>query len=168
MAKRVVTKIGDIFSVKINEKSKKFFQLIAFDLTQLNSDVIRAFKTEYPMDSSPDVGDIVNGEVAFYAHCVTNIGIKLGYWEKYNKCTEVGKTDHILFRGTSDLGKRPGEYMISDKWYVWKINDEKFTRVGKLLGDNRKAEIGLVMNHEDIVYRIKNGDYNFPLYPGYE
>ncbi|WP_223255422.1 hypothetical protein [Flavobacterium sp. LM4] len=55
------TKIGDIFSVKISENSKKCFQLIALDLTQLNSDVIRAFKNEYPINSSPDVLEIVNG-----------------------------------------------------------------------------------------------------------
>jgi hypothetical protein len=168
MAKRVVTKIGDIFSVKINDTSKKFFQLIAFDLTQLNSDVIRAFKTEYPIDANPNVLEVVNEEVVFYAHCVTNIGVKLGYWEKYNKCTEIGKTDHILFRDTNDYGTRPMEQFTSDNWYVWKINDEKFTRVGKLLGDNRKAEIGLVINPMSIVYRIKNGDYDFPFYPGYE
>jgi hypothetical protein len=142
--------------------------LIAFDLTQLNSDVIRAFKAEYPINSCPDVLEIINGEIEFYAHCITKIGLKLGYWEKYHNSIEVGKTDHILFRGTSDLGKKPGEYMISNNWYIWKINDEKFTPVGKLIGENQKAEIGLVMNHEDIVYRIKNGKYNFPLYPGYE
>ena len=154
------TKRGDIFSVKINENSKKYFQLIAFDLTQLNSDVIRAFKTQYSIDSSPDILEIVNGEVDFYAHCVTKIGLKLGFWEKYHNSTEVGKTDHILFRGTSDLGKKPGEYMVSYNWYVWKINDEKFTSVGKLTGENQKAEIGLIMNHEDIVDVL---DYKFVL-----
>lgn len=41
---RVVTKVGDVFSVKLDNEMKKYFQLIAFDLTQLNSDVIRAFK----------------------------------------------------------------------------------------------------------------------------
>jgi hypothetical protein len=35
MAKRVITKIGDVFSAPINEHEKKYFQLIAFDLTQL-------------------------------------------------------------------------------------------------------------------------------------
>lgn len=44
MAKRVVTKIGDIFSVPISDKEKRYMQLIAFDLTQLNSDVVRIFK----------------------------------------------------------------------------------------------------------------------------
>ena len=38
------TKLGDIFCVKIDENNKKYFQYIANDLTQLNSDVIRAFK----------------------------------------------------------------------------------------------------------------------------
>ena len=41
---RISTKIGDVFSVKVDENNKKYFQLVAFDLTQLNSNAIRAFK----------------------------------------------------------------------------------------------------------------------------
>ena len=67
---RVYTKIGDIFSVDLEHGTKKYFQLIAYDQTQLNSDVIRAFKTEYPCGPHPDILDIVHGEVEFYAHCV--------------------------------------------------------------------------------------------------
>ncbi|RYD87997.1 MAG: hypothetical protein EOP54_27945 [Sphingobacteriales bacterium] len=37
--KLVNTKIGDVFCVKIDDSTKKYFQLIAYDLTQLNSDV---------------------------------------------------------------------------------------------------------------------------------
>ena len=44
---RVYTKIGDVFSVKIDENSKKYFQLIAYDLTQLNSDVINKNNNTY-------------------------------------------------------------------------------------------------------------------------
>lgn len=120
MATRVVTKIGDIFSVKINDTSKKYFQLIAFDLRQLNSDVIKAFNKEYPINSTPDVLDIINGEVKFYAHCVTKWGVKLGHCEKFNKSDEIGKIDHILFRGTSDYGRTVGiePIRISNNWYI--------------------------------------------------
>ncbi len=75
------TKIGDVFSVKIDGSSKKYFQLVAFDLTQLNSDVIRAFKIMYPLNANPDLSEIVNGEVEFYAHCVTKLVLKMNYWE---------------------------------------------------------------------------------------
>ena len=110
---RVVTKIGDVFCVKIDENSKKYLQLIAFDLRQLNSDVIRAFKTEYPIDEQPDLSEIVSGEVEFYAHCVTKWGVKLGYWEKAGKISDIGPLDHILFRNTNDVGERDIE--ISSK-----------------------------------------------------
>ena len=43
MAKRVITKIGDVFCVKF-DTSKKYLQYIGRDLTQLNSDIVRAFK----------------------------------------------------------------------------------------------------------------------------
>jgi hypothetical protein len=165
---RVSTKIGDFFSVKIGEKTKKYFQLIAFDLTQLNSDVIRAFKRTYAIDDTPDLAEVINGEVAFYAHCVTKLGVKLKLWEKSGNNLEVGDLKNILFRGSSDSGSKEGEQvMVSEKWYVWRIGDKDFTRVGKLIGENRKAEIGVVVNPYDIVERIKTGSYTF-FYPDFE
>lgn len=71
---RVKTKIGDVFVVNIDNYNKKYFQLIAYDLTQLNSDVIRAFKKTYPIDANPDLREIVNEEVGFYSHCITKLG----------------------------------------------------------------------------------------------
>lgn len=166
---RVNTKIGDVFSVKLNENSRKYFQLIAYDLTQLNSDVIRVFKTVYPTNANPDLSDIVNGEVEFYAHCVTKFGIQFEQWEKIGSIKNIGRTDHILFRGTGDYGTMVGEEPIktSSNWYVWRINDRDFTNVGRLKGDNRKAEIGLIINPYSIVARIKTGKYDI-FYPDFE
>jgi len=165
--KRVVTKIGDIFSVPINDKSKKYFQLIAFDLTQLNSDVIRSFKKEYPINVDPDLEEVVNSEVQFYAHCVTKWGVKLGYWGQVGKSNYLGDLSHVLFRDTNDYGEK--EYIeISHKWYVWHINDPDFVRVGNLEGENRKAEIGMVMSPANVVHRIRTGEYNLPFYPRFE
>ncbi len=42
--KRVYIKTGDVFFVKVDNDYKRYFQYITNDLTQLNSDVIRAFK----------------------------------------------------------------------------------------------------------------------------
>jgi len=129
-AKRIRTKIGDVFSVKVSESDIKYFQLIAFDLTMLNSDVIRAFKKVYTLDEHPTLSEIVNGEVEFYAHCVTNFGPKLSLWEKVGSIADVGDTSHILFRDTRDWAREPGEepIQISHRWYVWHINDKKFYR----------------------------------------
>lgn len=44
MAKRIVTKIGDIFSVTLKNGKQRFFQYIANDYSQLNSSVIRVFR----------------------------------------------------------------------------------------------------------------------------
>lgn len=168
MKKRVVTKIGDIFSVRINEKNRKYFQLIAFDLTQLNSDVIRAFKKEYPIYVDPNLDELVKGEVEFYAHCVTKWGVKLGYWEKVGKSDDVGRLDHILFRATEDYGHKEGDspIRVSNRWYVWRIGGE-FIDVGTLKGEHRKAEIGIVVTPYDVVDRMKTGKYSF-FYPDFE
>lgn len=165
---RANTKIGDVFSVKINDSSKKYFQYIISDLTQLNSDVIRVFKKVYPLNANPDLSEIVNGEIEFYAHCVTKLGLKMGYWESVGNIGETGNTISILFRDTNDYGSKPGEQIkISHKWYVWRVNDNDFTRVGKLEGENRKAEIGIVISPDSIVHRMQTGEYDF-VYPEFE
>lgn len=92
---RANTKIGDVFLVKIDGSSKKYFQYIVSDLTQLNSDVIRVFKKVYPINANPDLSEIVSREVEFYAHCVTKLGLKMGYWESIGNISDVGEIDHI-------------------------------------------------------------------------
>lgn len=155
------TKIGDVFLAKLDDKTKKYFQYIANDFTQLNSDVIRVFKKEYPLDADPDLSEVVKGEVEFYAHCVTKLGIKLGYWEKVGNVSEVGKTDHILFRSSGDDPKTK----VSHNWWIWKIGEEQ-KPVGKLQGDNRKAEIGSVIPPDSLVHRMRTGEYDF-VYPDF-
>lgn len=165
---RVTTKIGDVFSAQIDSRTKKYFQYIANDLTQLNSDVIRVFKKAYSINDNPEISTIINDEIDFYAHCVTKWGIKLGFWNKVGNTNLVGNLD-IIFRNTNDYGVKLGEepVRISENWYVWNINDNQFTRVGKLKGENRKAEIGVVIAPDSIIYRMLHGEYDF-VYPGFE
>ncbi len=166
---RVNTKLGDVFSVKTDSNNKKYFQLIAVDSTQLNSDVIRAFKKTYPLDENPELFEIINDEVDFFAHCVTKLGLKMNLWEKVGNTQEIGNTDDILFRDTNDYGVKSGEepIKVSNNWYVWRINDKKFTQVGKLEGENRKAEIGIVINPLGIIELLKGNKYPVH-YPGFE
>ena len=63
--KRIVTKIGDIFSVDIGDNRKRYFQYIANDIHQLNSSTIRVFKTKYPLDGEPSMDEIVADKVDF-------------------------------------------------------------------------------------------------------
>lgn len=162
---RANTKIGDVFSVKIDESSKKYFQYVVSDLTQLNSDVIRVFTKKYPIDFNPDLSEIVSGEVEFYAHCVTKLGLKMNLWESIGSTAEIGNISQILFRDTNDYGSRVGEepIRVSQNWYVWKVN-EPFKDVGKLEGDNRKAYIGIVINPLGIIELLKGNKYpiNYP------
>jgi hypothetical protein len=110
--KRVITKIGDLFAVNTDKMTRKFFQLIARDPQQLNSDVIRAFKEEYSVDEPPEMSEIVAGEVQFHAHCVTNWGVKLGFWEKVGRSPDICKIDHVLFCYTPEYGRAVGEEPI--------------------------------------------------------
>lgn len=166
---RANTKAGDVFSVKIDDNSKKYFQYITNDLTQLNSDVIRAFKKKYLINANPDLAEIVNGEIEFYAHCVTKFGLKMNLWERVGNIAEIGDTTNILFRDTSDYGSKVGEESIkvSQKWYVWYINDKDFTRVGKLEKQYQHSFVGIVINPLGIIELLKGNRYPI-FYPAFE
>ncbi|MBP1483854.1 Imm26 family immunity protein [Acinetobacter nosocomialis] len=159
--KKKNTKIGDIFVVKLDNGHKKYFQLIAFDVTQLNSDVIRVFKKKYSENEGLILSEIISDEVDFYAHCITIFGIKLGFWEKVGNIQEVGDVN-ILFRSSADHPKID----ISNNWWVWSVNKPQ-QYVGKLEGENLHAEIGSVIPPDSIVHRIKTGSYDF-IYPGFD
>lgn len=62
MAKRIVTKMGDIFCVEIDNGYKRFFQYIINDIEALNSSVIRVFKTHYPLTFThiPSISQPIN------------------------------------------------------------------------------------------------------------
>jgi hypothetical protein len=166
---RVVIKIGDVFEVLLDENSKGYFQVIAFDSTQLSSSVIRVFKKKYEILGKLNLSDVVHDEVDFYAHCFVKVGVKLNFWRKVGNVTEVGSVGSIVFRDTNDYGHKLGDepVKVSSKWYVWRVNDENFTKVGRLTGENQKAEIGLVFSPKSIVDRMRTGEYDLKFYPGY-
>lgn len=164
MAKRVMTKIGDVFCVIIDTTSKKYLQYIGRDLSQLNSDIVRAFKTKYAIDDNPDINEIVNDEVDFYAHCDTVAGIKRACWRKIDNSENIGLLDSVYFRSTNDHGNP--SVRISENWWVWKPNEESIY-VGKLQGKYRMAERGGVYPPAFIVKRMITGEYG-GVYPGFE
>ncbi|AZA84535.1 hypothetical protein H3Z85_00595 [Chryseobacterium indologenes] len=169
MGKRVKTEIGDIFSVELENGNKKYFQYIANDRTQLNSDVIRSFKREYPARVIPDYSELLKGDIEFHAHTVINIGVKQGLYMQEGKSIVYPTLEEVLFRDTNDYGNKVGDepIKVSERWFVWKINDEGFRKVGKLEGENRIAEIGIVIPPFAIAERIRTGKYNF-VYPDFD
>jgi hypothetical protein len=156
----VRTRKGNVLSVPIGSRAKKYFQYIANDLTQLNSDVIRAFKKVYPVDAKPELPEVLSGEVEFYAHVVVPWGIKMKLWEKVGSVPFNGKVE-AYFRDSDDYGTPQIKY--SEKWFVWRIK-EKTQHVGKLTGVLSAAEIGIVVTPTDIVDRMRTGKYDF-VYP---
>ena len=155
MAKRIVTKIGDIFSVTLDNGNLRFFQYVANDWTDLNSSVIRVFKKEYPKGYELNPEEVVSDNVDFYAHTILGMGVTDGDWQKVGKCEDVGDTENILFREVRKNAVDHNERI----WKAWYINKE-WNTIGKLTDDFRaKSDIGSVWVSSALVYRIKNGVY---------
>lgn len=156
MAKRIITKIGDIFCVEVDNSYKCYFQYVANDMTVLNSSVIRVFAKHYPIDYIPVFDDIVNDKVHFYAHTILRFGILYNAWYKVGKHSNIGNTDEITFRMYNDLGD--WSRSKSFNWVIWKINKEmKF--IGEMREEYVHIDLGIVLTYEDIVSKIKTGKF---------
>ncbi len=164
MAKRIVTKIGDVFCVEVDGRYKQFFQYIANDMTCMNSSTIRVFKRRYAMDYKPIVDDIVNDEVEFYAHTILKIGIVDGAWYKVGKSKELGldALSNVFFACfTWPLQQEKYNPLFWD-WNIWKFGGEWTVVHGLSEEIRKKVERGDVFNWRSIVDRIKNGYYDSP------
>ena len=164
MAKRIITKIGDIFCVEIDGKYKCYFQYICSDISQLNSSVIRMFRTRYPLDYMPDINNIVKDEVQFYAHTILRPGIADGIWIKVGKSNDIGNDTYktILFGYcNSNIFINTELHIVNplENWMIWHI-DEPLQRV-RLLSPQQKEELtdGSVVPYSYILDRIKYGYY---------
>ena len=165
--KRIIVKPGNIFSAEVFSGILKYFQYIGNDETQLGSQVIRVFKQEYPVDSKVTLDSVLANEVEFHAHCFIKHGINMGLWNKMGQGT-IHESPIPTFRDTYDFGRALWEepIAISIKWVIWKMN-QPMQNVGPLLGENQKADIGMVMSPVDIIDRMRNGVYNLTHYPAF-
>ncbi len=159
---KAVIRLGDVFSVDLGDRTKKYFQYVATDLTQLNSQVIRAFSKKYLMADAPALRDVVDGQIEFHAHVVIRWGIQMNLWQKVGTVKEI-RPVNMQFRDSSDYTNP--EVGSVRKLFVWTVN-EPTRKVGRLEGDDRHAEIGLVVSPLDILHRMRTGKYGFG-YPGY-
>ena len=155
-------KVGDIFTMQIDNNRKKYFQYIANDITQLNSQVIRVFESSYSLEDAPNLENTIRDKVDFYAHVILSFGITLKKWEKVGFQHEIGNLN-IMFRDSSDYGTP--EIKISNNWWIWVLNKPQ-EKIGALKTEYQQAEIGIVINPLSIVHRAKTGRYDF-IYPGY-
>lgn len=154
--------VGDVFSVELESGQTGFFQYIADDSTQLNSNVIRVFLDKQSRTQLPKVESIVLGEVHFVAHVFLRVGLKFGAWERIGNSHITGGLD-TLFRDSDDYGNPQIDF--SDRWYIWNIG-ERQRFVGKLSFEYQHAEIGVVVSPEQINLRMSAGSYSFK-YPSY-
>lgn len=159
---RFTLKFGDVFSIKIENNLHRYFQYVANDITQLNSEVIRVFKTDYLSSEEPTIEEIVLSEIDFYSHVISKVGVKMGVWDKVGNSKTTGAGEP-WFRISDDSGNL--SVIISKKWRVWKIG-KKMKNVGKLPKEMYDAEIGMVVNPYALVDRINLGRYDF-VYPKY-
>jgi hypothetical protein len=164
---QIRVRIRDIFSVDVGGGHVRFFQYIGNDPTQLDSEIIRVYKNQYSSNDTIDLESIATSEIDWHAHCFLRIGLKLGYWSKVGK-TAIASDITPLFRHTYDYGRAAWQepILVSHNWVVWHPGQD-FQRVGRLVGENEQADIGMVMSPVDIVYRMQHGTYDMPFYPSF-
>lgn len=154
-------KIGEVYRVN-DLKPARYFQLVALDLTQLNSDVIAVFSSNNDLtDSTDEIDAIVHSGVEFFTHTTVSAGVSNKLWTKIGK-TVVVNCDDALFKDidyNDDFPDwEPYEKDYYHSWVIWRPNEE-WRKIGDRLADYPNAELGAVYPPNDVVYRIEHGKY---------
>lgn len=172
MAKRIVTKIGDVFCAHIDNVYKRYFQYVCNDIPQMDSSVIRVFKTRYSVNDNPDLTQIVSDNIDFYAHTILRDGIEEGVWYKIGaiRQIETSMVDRVIWgsaHSVKSIDCRTTIYVNPmENWVIWKTNMRKLN-IG-VLPRNYYSEVqyGAVIPFVDIMARLKLGyfTYSSPVY----
>jgi Immunity protein 26 len=155
-------RLGDVFSVDLDNSRIGYFQYIADDPTQLSSNVIRVFSEKFETKKLFELETIVGGDVQFFAHVFLKAGVKFSSWKRVGN-SPVIQGLQTLFRDSADYGNPAVK--SSNRWYIWKIGEPQ-RYVGPLSPEFQSAEIGVVIAPEEIGVRMKTGSYSYQ-YPDY-
>lgn len=148
---------------------KCYFQYVCSDRFQLDSQIIKVFKSRYPMDYEPVLEEIVHGEVAFYAHTFIRAGLNFNAWYKVGQSSSVVSQDFVkVIWGTASRFKMTFNEIDCtilnpmENWILWYANDRRI-QVGGILPDcyRNVVELGSVMPFIEIVNRIRLGYYTY-------
>ena len=162
-----MSRVGEVYKVPYVDQNR-YFQFVAIDQTQLNSDVIAVFKLESASDEVAGIDAITQSEIEFFTHTTVNAGINQSLWEKIGSSDVVDSSD-ALFKevyyenGLPDI--EPFEADSYHSWIIWSINGE-WQHIGSEIDKYPNAELGAVFPPDSIVYRIKNGQYEGVPYYG--
>lgn len=161
MAKRVYTKKGDVYEIKIDNTSKRYMQFIGLDWNQLNSCTFRVYKRAYPIEVTPTLEEILNDTPDFYVHSYASGGIKDGLWSLAYRCEDVGDTQNILFSTFDDLElPEAGFYRGWRFWYFnEKIKTSWFCRCEEKPLEWNSADVGGVVPTIWLYNKIKSGKF---------
>lgn len=163
---RYTIKKGDIYRVVLEDNTVRFFQYLGKDISALNGDVIRIFKHHYDNNIVINTEEIVSDSVEGYMHTSVIVGLNQGLWQKYSSSSNLGSKD-VLFRTSQDSGLYPFQHIVSHKWVVWKMNEERIF-VGSLPSEYQGADLGGVYAPIHVVYRLATGKMPDKYYPDYE
>ncbi len=170
MAKRTKAKKGDIFKIQLGDQEVGFFQYLLLDPADLNSEVIRVFTHRVKEGDNYDLEEIVKSKVDFFAHVIIPFGYTTKLWEKIGNVAVEKDLDRPLFRAVfGEKDEFEGTrilYKKTNKWQVWRAGDpfESRRSLGWITEENRNIDIGNVHPPNEIVHKMKTGEYAYPYY----
>ncbi len=164
--KRIVTKVGFVYEVPGSETEKHYMQFIMIDPDLLGSDLVRVFKTRYPIDAKPDLEEVVNDDVAFYMHTVIKWGVESGLFFKAGKSLNLGLDKmrrEVTFVSTTRCSNIIFD-VDKEVWFLWKPGYDSFYYNGALHEDIRlQLTPGSVHPAIDVIKRLDNYDEEMEL-----
>lgn len=173
MAKKVSPRIGDVFSIVIDNEYKAYFQYICDDYTQVCPHIVRVFRKRFPIVHVFNANEVLKGDILFYVHAPLEHGVSLKVWEIVANYLpeEINYEDFIFCEGVYEADSLTDGSMFKNDplshWRIWTVSGYK-KNVGMLPQHLiEKVELGRPFTYRSIIERIKLGYYKMTI-PEYD
>ena len=160
--KRVSCRKGDLFEVRF-KSCYRYFQLVDYDLTELNSDVIAVFEGSY--SKAQVLSEILARKIDFFTHTTVRAGVPQ-FWRKVGTAQPIDSSSAIFKGVDGEKDDRQPSEGKSGHWQIRRIGKD-WRYVGKEDKVPLNAELGLIFNPEAIYKKITVGKYGQIYHGGY-
>lgn len=170
MARRLSSKIGDVYETIPIEGVPRYLQLIALDEINLNSDVVIVFEKTLANPAEKHVGAIVAQGVDFYIHTTVAQGVADGLWRKIGNAKARVKINQLKFKSYHDevegeilsqSAEVPAPPVPYPNWTIWTPADKEWRFISLEEGKKTIANESDIFPASDIIYRLRYGKSGF-------
>ncbi len=145
---------------------RRYLQVVACDFANVHSDVIVVYKPDFRID---DLQAPTPDQIDFCTHTYFAAGVRRGLWALagWRPVPDLRGISFKIYVSLMDAEVLTQNHInnplqSAPYWATWRLGDREFGYASAIDGNALPAEDGEIYPPADVLYRIVNGESEFP------